>query len=833
MFVEVAINLPHLRGTFDYHVPQALQSSIAVGQLITVPFSSRRAQGIIVGEPQQPEVEETRPIEGLVDTTPVITSAQLELARWMAQTYRANLIECLALMLPPGLSQQTDTLYHLVDPQANASSGLPESVLQLLKQRGDLRGRQLARAFPRRRWRPALDKMIQQGIVERSSILDPPRIQPQRIRTARLATPPEVARQRVAEIGRPDTDAYRRRICIIETLTAEGEPLEAQWIYAECGCSLSDLRKLEEHNLIILSDAEVWRDPLEEIEFVPSDAPILTRDQAHIWHEIEQQFEPNSSPPHKPILLHGVTGSGKTEIYLQAVARTLEQGRTAIVLVPEIALTPQTVRRFLARFPGRVGLQHSQLSPGERFDTWRRCRSGELSLMIGPRSAIFMPLNRIGLIVLDESHDESYKEQARAPRYHTRHVAMQYARIAEATCILGSASPDITSRYAADRGELQLLTLPKRIMGHGRRLAAQAQRFGLDSKYKTFEAEAHTIELPAVRLVDMRQELKSGNRSIFSRALTRALEETLAANQQAILFLNRRGSSTYIFCRDCGWVAGCPRCATSLIHHEHDSLWRCHHCGMTTPPKDTCPDCQGERVRHFGTGTQKVQSEIETLFPGVRTLRWDWDATRTKGAHEIILAHFAAHRADVLIGTQMLAKGLDLPLVTLVGVISADIGLNLPDYRSAERTFQVLMQVAGRAGRGLLGGRVVLQTFQPDHYVIQFAAQHDYQGFYQRELSLRRELGYPPYSRLVRLIYRHPSNAQAESETERLADQLKSAIRLSDHQIDLIGPAPCFFQRVRGLYRWHIILRGSDPATVLPENFPEGWGLDIDPVSLL
>ena len=833
MFVEVAINLPHVRGTFDYHVPEELQSSIRVGQLITAPFSSRRAQGIIVGERQQPEVEETRPIGELLDSTPVITAAQLELARWMAQTYRASLIECLALMLPPGLSQQTDSLYHLVDTDAQADSEIQESVLRLLKRRGDLRGRQLARALPRRRWRPAISKLVRHGIVQQTSILDPPHVQPKQIRTARLSTPPENARQRVIAIGRPGTEAYQRRICMIETLIAEGEPLEAQWVYAECGGSLTDLRYLEEQELIILSDAEVWRDPLEEMEFVPSQPPDLTQGQARVWNEIEPQLDSDSIGHHKPILLHGVTGSGKTEIYLRAVAEILNQGRTAIVLVPEIALTPQAIRRFVARFPGRVGLNHSQLSAGERYDTWRRCRSGEISLMIGPRSALFMPLNRIGLIVLDESHDESYKEQARAPRYHTRHVATQYARITASTCILGSATPDITSTYAADRGDLQQLALPQRIMGHSRRLSTQAQRHGLKSRYRPLEAEAYTIDLPTVRVVNMRQELKAGNRSIFSRALTHTLEETLTAGQQAILFLNRRGSSTYIFCRDCGWVARCPRCDTSLTHHEHDSLWHCHHCGLSSSSTDTCPNCRGKRVRHFGTGTQKVQSEIESLFPKARTLRWDWDVTRTKGSHEIILAHFAAHRADVLIGTQMLAKGLDLPMVTLVGVINADVGLNLPDYRATERTFQVLTQVAGRAGRGLLGGKVILQTFQPDHYVIQAAAGHDYQALYQRELGLRRQLGYPPYSRLVRLIYRHPSNARAASETENLAGQLKASIRSLEQKIDLIGPAPCFFQRVRGLYRWHIILRGSDPVVVLPDHLPEGWGLDIDPVSLL
>jgi primosomal protein N' (replication factor Y) len=833
MFVEVAVNLPHVHGTFDYHVPQELQASIVIGQLITVPFGSRWAQGIIVNDCQQPAVDETRPIKELLDPSPVITEAQLALAQWIAQTYRASLISCLTLMLPPGLSQQTDSLYHLVDFDTDVRTPNQESILRLLKRRGDLRGRQLAHALPRRKWRSAIDDLVRKGIIQRTSVLDPPRVRPKHVRTARLSLPPETVRARVMAIGRPGTAAYDRRICMIETLIAEGEPLEVQWLYAECGGSLSNLRNLEEEDLIILSDAEVWRDPLEEMEYVPTEAPILTKDQARIFNEIKRHLEPEGAPSHKPFLLHGVTGSGKTEIYLHAVAKVLEQKKTAIVLVPEIALTPQTVRRFLARFPGRVGLNHSQLSTGERFDTWRRCRSGDIDLMIGPRSALFMPLERIGLIVLDESHDESYKEQARSPHYHTRDVAMQYAQIAKASCILGTATPDIISNYAADHGKLQRLALPQRIIGHRRRLATQADRHSIQSRYHHLEAEAETIELPVVRVIDMRHELKAGNRSIFSRALTHTLQKTLEANQQAILFLNRRGSSTYIFCRDCGWVARCPRCETCLVHHEHDSLWHCHHCGLTTPPKETCPNCHGDRVRRFGTGTQKVQAELEALFPRARSLRWDRDSTRSKGSHEIILAHFAARRADVLIGTQMLAKGLDLPLVTLVGVISADVGLNLPDYRAAERTFQVLTQVAGRAGRGLLGGRVVLQTFQPDHYVIQAASRHDYQAFYKRELSLRHQLDYPPYTRLVRLIYRHPSSKHAQSEAEHLARELKAKISDEDRKIDIIGPAPCFFQRIRGLYRWHMILRGSDPKTLLPEELPEGWEVDIDPISLL
>jgi primosomal protein N' (replication factor Y) len=829
-FAEVAVNLPPVRGTFDYHVPPRLRDTIAIGHLVTVPFGNRRVQGLVIRLPIKPAVAETKPIEDLVDPLPVLTEIQIDLAYWMSGAYHAPLIDALTLMIPPGLSQQADSLYHLTQPDSQPENDLQQRILGLLTQRGDLRGRQLAHALPRRRWKAAADTLVQRGIVERSSILDPPRVRPKSVRNARLSIAPDEARRLVAQIGRSGSQADQRRQAIIETLIKEGEALDVTWLYAETGGSLSDLRTLEENDLIVLSESEVWRDPLEELDFVPLEAPPLTSDQERVWNVIRRSIH---SHAHEAFLLQGVTGSGKTEIYLRAVKEAIDMGRTAIVLVPEIALTPQTVRRFLARFPGQVGLIHSDLSQGERFDTWRRCRLGKLQVVVGPRSALFTPLPAIGLIVLDESHDESYKEAGRAPRYHTRDAAQSYAQKLGATLIFGSATPDITTRYRAAGGQLTLLELPRRILGHKNRLAAQAARLGVSDRYQQAGGEARSIDLPPVRVVDMRVELKAGNRSIFSRALTKALEETLNAGEQAILFLNRRGSETYVFCRDCGWVARCPRCDRSLTSHRNPNRLVCHHCGYSTAAVEACPQCGGSRVRHFGAGTQRIQAELEQTFPAARTLRWDRDATRSKGAHDVILAHFAAHRADVLIGTQMLAKGLDVPLVTLVGVVSADTGLNLPDYRAAERTFQLLTQVSGRAGRGLLGGRVILQTYQPEHYAIQAASKHDYEDFYQQELRLRRQLAYPPFQRLARLVFRHTSATRAEKEAQRMKAVLQAQARETDRSINLIGPAPCFFERVGGLYRWHLILRGTSPADSIPEALPEGWVVDIDPVSLL
>lgn len=832
MYVAVAINLPPVRGTFDYNLPPAFRGHIEPGHLVVVPFGHRRVQGVVVQLLKQPSVPETKPIEALIDPEPVLNASQLALAAWIQSQTFSPLIECLTLMLPPGLSKKADSLYSLKDPQAVGNTPVQKRILNLLLRRGPLRGRQIGRALPRTAWKRSAESLVRRDILDRTSVLDAPTIQARRVRTARLAVPPQVAEQSFENLGRPGSTAAQRRKDILSMLVEEGEPLEVSWIYAEHGATLSDLRLLEQRGLVALGEAEIWRDPLESFDYVPSQPLKLTTDQSHAWEQIRQAFASSQSSAPLPFLLHGVTGSGKTEIYLHAVAETIKRSRQAVVLVPEIALTPQTVRRFLARFPGQVGLIHSQLSDGERFDTWRRLRTGSLQVVIGPRSALFAPLPDIGLIVVDESHDDSYK-QSREPRYHARETAIAYAGILKAVCILGSATPDVVTMHAATHRSLTVLALPNRILGHRERLARQAARLGIETRYRAAEGEARYIELPPVSIIDMRQELRAGNRSIFSRALQRTLQETVDAQQQAILFLNRRGTSTYIFCRDCGEVLRCPRCETQFTYHSAREKLMCHHCGYTRLLPQNCPNCNGRRIKHFGAGTQRVQAELEHFLPGVRSLRWDWDATRTKGAHEVILANFAAQKADILIGTQMLAKGLDLPLVTLVGVISADVGLNMPDYRAPERTFQVLTQVAGRAGRGLLGGRVILQTFQPEHYVIQNAAKHDYHGFLQQELQYRRNFGYPPFSRLVRLIYRSHSESAAEMEAQRMARHLAARIASETVGAEMIGPAPCFYRKIGGLYRWHIVLRAADPRPLVPEALPEGWSLDVDPVSLL
>ncbi len=601
----------------------------------------------------------------------------------------------------------------------------PASVVQrrlvdLLTRRGPLRGRQIDRHFSQVDWRGSARVLVKQGSLISQSVLPPASVRPKFVRKAQLAVSLPAAEAALPDLGKTAA-TQKRRQAALQFLMREPVDVDVAWVYAESGCNLADLQELAERELILLRESEIWRDPLGKKaargtgnETAGDKELVLTADQETVMDQILPAFAPQF--PRRPFLLHGVTGSGKTEIYIRCTQECIRRGKQAVILVPEIALTPQTVERFLRRFPGQVGLVHSGLSEGERYDTWRRARAGLLKVIIGPRSALFTPLPEVGFIAVDECHDGSYY-QSEPPFYSAVSAAMEYARLCEAVCVLGSATPPVGFRQQASpssarkmysgTGAFHLLELPQRI---GRR------------------------SLPPVRIVDMREELKAGNRGIFSQPLAEGLEEVLKKGQQAILFLNRRGLATYIFCRECGHTLKCPRCDTPLTLHTeplnppavpsaNGQMLICHHCGYARQMPVTCPNCGSKEMRAYGLGSEKVEAEVRRLFPSARTLRWDWETTRRKDSHEIILGHFSAHRADVLIGTQMLAKGLDLPLVTLVGIVLADLGLNLPDPFAAERTFDVLTQVAGRAGRSSLGGQVVLQTFLPENYVIQAAGQ--------------------------------------------------------------------------------------------------------------
>ena len=794
IFVEVAVNVPQATGVFHYHIPPELEEQVTIGHIVVVPFGNQTVQGVVLDFVDQPDVLETRPVSDLIDPVITITAQQILLAQRMARDCLSPLASCVGLMLPPGIEKQADILYTPNGEKSrngnypgNLSEELSTSQIRLLKlldKRGPLRGQQIDRSMSRMNWRSTARSLVKRGLLTTQTVLPTPTVRPKLVRTARLACSPQIAYEALPNLGKKGSKALERRQAILRFLIGELNPVQVSWIYAETGGNSSDLRALNSLGLIELGENEVQRDPLAQYEFQLSQSLTLTGEQSLVWEEIKKFLQQHSSSvnSHKnpeiyeysrlvvakpedtrvltngitqpnslqPLLLHGVTGSGKTEIYMYAVQEAISLGKQAIVLVPEIALTPQTIRRFAGRFPDQVGLVHSGLSIGERYDTWRRARAGEISLVVGPRSALFTPFTNIGLIIVDECHDDLYYQSESLPYYHARETAVTYAQLIGAICLLGSATPDLTSMYRCQISKWHYLHLPSRILAHKEVVQSQMARIRKEIptgsptiKFRPLEAQAEAIDLPTVSVVDMRQELKEGNRSIFSKPLKAEIGDVLEQNLQAILFLNRRGTATYVFCRDCGHTLKCPRCEVPLTYHtihaeysQSESLL-CHYCNYRRKMPEKCPECQSLRICHYGTGTQRVEIEVKNMFPQARTLRWDYETTRTKGAHDLIMSQFVAHRADILVGTQMLAKGLDLPFVTLVGVVLADVGLNLPDYRANERSFQVLTQVAGRAGRSPLGGRVILQTFQPEHPVIRAASKHDFQEFYKHEMAFR------------------------------------------------------------------------------------------------
>ena len=821
-FIRVAVNVPFVQGEFDYSIPADLSDQIQPGCLVEVPFNNRPVHGIVTRLIEIPDVPDVKPVTALVDSLPVVTEQQMQLAAWMADETLTPLGQCLDLMLPPGLSSHAD-LYNELVPGAVSPENLSQTenrILQNLRKRGGMRGRQLEVAIPHVELRGSLQKLIRAGIITSKAILPPPRVHPKLVRTAALALSPIRLQEDKPVLSRTPAVQQRRQRAL-DYLAGEVVPVDVTWVYAASGCNLADLTALQEADLVVLSETEIWRDPLQNITALDQVKPVLTADQQSVWEILKSSLtQDRDGKPLLPHLLEGITSSGKTEIYMRAVEETLESGRSAIVLVPEISLTPLAVQRFLTRFPGKVGLVHSKLTPGERYDTWRRARAGLLSVIIGARSALFTPLQNLGLIVADECHDDSYYQSDPAPAYNALKIAEIYSRITGSLFLAGSATPDVTQLYKAIQGDWLHLKLPHRIVITGDQPSPVSG-----------QSEAG---LPAVEIVDMREELKAGVRSMFSRSLQTSLQHVLDTDQQAILFLNRRGSATFIFCYDCGKSIQCPRCEIPLTYHTAANGLLCHHCGYRRQLPKTCPTCGSERIRRFGAGTERVEEEIKSLMPNARTLRWDAETTRGKDAHEIILGHFSAHHADILIGTQMVAKGHDFPLVTLVGILMAETGLNLPDYRAAERTFQLITQVAGRAGRSSHGGKVVLQTYQPDHYAIQNASRHDMSGFYAAEIKQRQRLIYPPFTRLARLLFQNTHEERCRNEAEILQKAIALKIERENLGASSIGGAlPCFFARENGVYRYQIILRSPDPARVL-RGLPLGTcRVQIDPVDLL
>jgi len=842
MYAQVLIFRPiRLRHSplLDYHVPDALAPVLRPGFLVVVPLRTQVLPGLVMALSDTTSVPETRDISRLLDTEPVLGEQHLALARWMSRETLAPLHKCVQGMLPPGLRPKAFLrLTSLVDHVPSDVPPPAAAVLALLIERGTLRDDQVRDALRDVDVRRVRQYLKKKGYLDVARVLRMPGTRSKQVQVVRLA-----ADRSAWDAGLHGLQRQKLYREILAFLDVEADLVEVGVVRAETGADVYHLRKLESRGLVSFSRREVVRDPLDEMVFTPDTAPSLMSGQQAVWRELEEMLHPASH--RAPVLLLGVTGSGKTELYLRATAHVLEQGKQALILVPEISLTPQTVRRFAVRFPGQVGLWHSGMTDGERHDTWRRVRSGNLPIVVGARSALYAPFPNLGLIVMDEEEDTSYK-QGRSPYHHTRETAEQLAKLSDALFLMGSATPSLEAYARAQEGRYRLLELPARVLSHRRRVDDWRRVLNLPrTRYRPVLSggepsedptpETVIVPLPTVDVVDMRAELRAGNRSVFSDRLQAAVDAALAARQQVILFLNRRGAATYVFCRDCGWVAQCPRCDIPLTQHRKAEVLVCHRCNHRRRLVHRCPECGSHRVRAFGLGTEGLESRVRDRWPDARILRWDRDTARSRGAHATIMGQFVHGDADILVGTQMVARGLDIPKVTVVGVITADTALNLPDFRAAERTFQLLAQVAGRAGRGVLGGRAIVQTYHPDHYAVRFAASHDYTAFAEYELAFRRRAAYPPSIRMARLVTAGQDAEKTRRNAEGLASRLRRA--LVDQglpETDLIGPAPAFFARVRGRYRWQILVRSVAPADLLrPIDIPPGWIVDIDPSTIL
>ena len=825
---------------FTYAVPPRLDAVVQPGVRVLAPFRRSTQEGVVVERIDETDLSPgaIRNISDCLDEHPMFSPALLALTRWMADYYVSSWGSALFCAVPAAVRSQKQQRVQLKAGDKPSVRGVQKEIVALLEAEGELSPNQLARrvGVSYTNLRPKISALREKGVVD-VYVTHKPKATARTATVASLAlTPDEIA----AEIGRLTEEAgssggervrpaSAKHAEILRMLLDADAPIATAELTKQVRTSASLLRTLERRGFIQITQARVVRNPLscqpvavtKPYQLNPAQAAALAEIQNALARLTSRDSVGASTEMGRILLLHGVTGSGKTEVYMQAIAQILESGKSVIVLVPEISLTPQTASRFIGRFGERVAVLHSRLSTGERYDSWHRIQKGEATIVIGPRSAVFAPVRELGLMIIDEEHSDSYKSDT-APRYHAREVAQKRSELANCALLLGSATPSLESFHRARNGAYQLLSLPTRVLDR---------------------------EMPEVHLVDMRAELKGGNRTIFSALLRNAIEQRLVKREQIILFLNRRGHSTYVFCRTCGYVERCRNCSISLTFHFETKKLVCHHCGHRRDTHPACPQCSSPAIRYFGMGTEAIEQEVRKAFPAANVKRFDADSTARKNAHQQILAAFQQQEIDILIGTQMVAKGLDFPNVTLVGVIAADTALNLPDFRASEQTFSLLTQVAGRSGRAEIPGEVIVQTYMPEHYCITAAQKHDYIGFYEQEVAARGVLRYPPFSRVARLLLRGRDEKSVIEAAHAVLDQLQhspvGAISNRD-AVEILGPAPAPLSKIEGKFRWHFLLRSetaeaisqrvqqltAEPPPAIKSNAVELM-IDIDATSVL
>ncbi|NSU70033.1 primosomal protein N' [Enterococcus faecalis] len=776
---KVIVDVPTMQTDqpFTYLVPENLNEQLAVGMRVEVPFGNgnRHVQGFVLAiEPMAATVlDETnvqlKELVAVLDLKPVLNTEMLALADYMKEKTFAFKITCLQTMLPSVMRADYQKYIYLTDElseelQDQLFYGLEEISWDQAQERGIL---------------PQLMALRKQQKVDiRYEVTTRNKVKMVRFIQAAKEF------EQLEEIRLGLRKGAKKKEQLLYYLQRLGtEKVTAVKEMKELGFSTALLNEAAKNGWLTFIEKEAYRDPFANQTFEKTTALSLNAEQQVAVETILQSVQEQQSQTY---LLEGITGSGKTEVYLQVIAEVLNQGKTAIMLVPEISLTPQMVQRFKSRFGEHVAVMHSGLSQGEKYDEWRKIERGEAEVVVGARSAIFAPIENIGVIIVDEEHEASYKQEE-TPRYHARDLAIWRSEYHHCPVVLGSATPSLESRARAQKNVYQRLRLTQR--------ANQA------------------ATLPTIDVVDMRQEVENGNVSSFSMSLQEKLQERLEKNEQSVLLLNRRGYSSFVMCRDCGYVLPCPNCDISLTLHMDSKTMKCHYCGHEERIPYRCPNCGQDKIRYYGTGTQKVEEELQTLLPDSRILRMDVDTTRRKGAHEKILRTFGEGQADILLGTQMIAKGLDFPNVTLVGVLNADTALNLPDFRSSERTFQLLTQVSGRAGRAEKPGEVIIQSFNPEHYAIQLAKAQDYEDFYTKEMYIRHRGDYPPYYFTVQITASHPEENEAAKKMFQIATKLKQGL---SPQAILLGPTPNAIMRVNNRYFYQVIIKYKQEPMLQP-----------------
>lgn len=782
MYAEVAIPL-HVHQTFTYRLPETIAASAKPGARVLVPFGRQLLTGYIVHlhetleeSGQTDEGFEIKDVEELFDTEPLVTPELLDLTKWIADYYYAPWGETIKSCLPAGINSDAETLFTITEAGrealAEAKAKRPQltakmQALEFIVEKDQTPMADLVKQFEKNKASAIARELQKANFVTVKRQLQTAAVKPKKQQAVRLL-------QQAPAEGKPLNDQQKK---VISLLAESAEPIALTALTEQADISPSVIRTLEKRGCVEVFAREVRRDPLSHLPPARTNEEdlALTEKQQSALNEISAKLDEGQ---YAAFLLHGVTGSGKTEIYIRAMRATLEKGKTALMLVPEISLTPMFARRLRAHFGDAVAILHSSLSEGERLDEWNRIRRGEARVCIGARSGVFAPMHNIGLIVVDEEHEASYK-QDETPRYHGRDTAIMRANQAGAVIILGSATPSMETFHNAHTGKYQYLRLSERIGGR---------------------------QLAQVEIVDMRQVFnRHGKQQVFSDEMKKAILENAERGEQTLVLLNRRGFSASLICRSCGHRAGCPNCDVGLTYHKVEARLICHYCNHHERVPRACSICEGSFIYYVGEGTEQIEVLLKELYPQMRISRLDRDTTRRRGAFEKLLNEFASGDIDLMVGTQMIAKGHDFPNVTLVCVISVDAGLSMPDFRAAERTFQLLTQVAGRAGRGDKPGRVIIQSYHTEHYALEFASQQNYEKFYEREIHFRRNMHYPPFVALINVLIKHTDFGKAAYLASELAQRIKAAD--PENVLKVLGPAPAPLSRLKGEHRLQVLIK--------------------------